>query len=103
MNARDNIFFWLIFITILSISTVDLYLLIRFQNVITHEEKNIIGLWLIHLDSGSTALFSAVKMFGTCLSLMLLKKIFLAKRKIGYVVGSLMATFQIVLIIYLLT
>jgi hypothetical protein len=103
MNARDNIFFWLIFITVLSISTVDLYLLIRFQNVITHEEKNIIGLWLIHLDSGSTALFSAVKMFGTCLSLMLLKKIFLAKRKIGYVVGSLMAAFQIVLIIYLLT
>lgn len=103
MNARDNIFFWLVFITVLSISTVDLYLLIRFQNVITHEEKNIIGLWLIHLDSGSTALFSAVKMFGTCLSLMLLKKIFLAKRKIGYVVGSLMAAFQIVLIIYLLT
>jgi hypothetical protein len=103
MNARDNIFFWLIFITVLSIGTVDLYLLIRFQNVITHEEKNIIGLWLIHLDSGSTALFSAVKMFGTCLSLMLLKKIFLAKRKIGYVVGSLMAAFQIVLIIYLLT
>jgi hypothetical protein len=34
---------------------------------------------------------------------MLLKKIFLAKRKIGYVVGSLMAAFQIVLIIYLLT
>ena len=103
MNARDNIFFWLVFITVLSISTVDLYLLIRFQNVITHEEKNIIGLWLIHLDSGSTALFSAVKMFGTCLSLMLLKKIFLAKRKIGYVVGGLMAAFQIVLIIYLLT
>jgi hypothetical protein len=103
MNARDNIFFWLVFITVLSISTVDLYLLIRFQNVIAHEEKNIIGLWLIHLDSGSTALFSAVKMFGTCLSLMLLKKIFLAKRKIGYVVGSLMAAFQIVLIIYLLT
>jgi len=102
MSARENTFFWLVFTIVLSVSTVDLYLLIRFQNVIAEEEKNIVGLWLIHLDSGSTALFSAVKMFGTCLSLMLLKKIFLAHRRIGYIVGSLMATFQICLIIYLL-
>ena len=102
MTTKDNIFFWTIFILVLSVSTVDLYFLIKFQSVIVDEEKNLIGLWLIHLDSGSIALFSAIKMFGTCLSLMIYKKIFLKHRKIAYPIGVGILTFQTALLCYLL-
>lgn len=78
-----------------------MYLLIKFQNVIIDTEKNFIGIWLIELDSGSIALFSAIKMFGTCLSLMLLKKIFIFNKKYGYTIGISIATFQILLLVYL--
>ena len=74
MTKTKNIAFWFLFTMILSISALDLYLIIRFQNVLVYEEKNLVGVWLIKLDSGSVALFSAVKMFGTCLSLMIWKQ-----------------------------
>lgn len=102
MKIKDNVFFWIIFIVVLLISTVDLYFLIKFQSVIENEEKNIIGLWLIKIDSGSIALFSAIKMFGTCLSLMIYKKIFLKNKTIAYPIGFGILTFQIGLLIYLL-
>ena len=66
MTTTKNIAFWFLFTMILSISAVDLYLIIRFQNVMIYEEKNLVGVWLIKMDSGSVALFSALKMFGTC-------------------------------------
>ena len=73
MTTTKNIAFWFLFTMILSISAIDLYLIIRFQNVMIYEEKNLVGVWLIKMDSGSVALFSALKMFGTCLSLMIWK------------------------------
>lgn len=102
MNTRDNAFFWFVFTLVLMVSSVDLYLLIRYERVIMDTEENAIGLWLIRMDSGSIALFSALKMFGTCLSLMIYKKIFLADRRFGYTVGFFVTAFQIWLFCYLL-
>ena len=102
MTKRKNIAFWFLFTMILSISALDLYLIIRFQNVLIHEEKNIVGIWLIKLDSGSVALFSALKMFGTCLSLMIWKKILISNHKYGFTIGISILAFQIFLFCWLL-
>jgi len=102
MTTTKNIAFWFLFTMILSISALDLYLIIRFQNVLIHEEKNIVGIWLIRLDSGSVALFSAVKMFGTCLSLMIWKKILISNHKYGFTIGIGILLFQIFLFCWLL-
>lgn len=102
MTRRDNAFFWFVFTIVLMVSSVDLYLLIRYERVIMDTEENALGRWLIKMDSGSIALFSALKMFGTCLSLMIYKKIFLASRKLGYTVGSFVLAFQVWLFCYLL-
>lgn len=102
MNGKDNFFFWIVFTLVLSVSSVDLYLLITYQSVLLYVEKNSLGLWLIKMDSGSIALFSAVKMFGTCLSLMIYKKLFLTSRRLGYIIGYCIVAFQLWLISYLL-
>ncbi len=102
MTRTKNIVFWLMFTTILAISALDLYLIIRFQHVLIHEEKNALGIWLIRLDSGSVALFSAVKMFTTCLSLMIWKKILISNHKCGFTIGFSLLAFQIFLFCWLL-
>jgi hypothetical protein len=102
MSKIQNSFFWFVFIAILSIGAVDLYLIIRFQQVIINEEKNPIGVWLIEMDNGSIALFSAAKMFGTCLSLMIWKKIFLSNAVKGFIVGSALLVFQLFLLYYII-
>lgn len=102
MKLRDSAFFWFVFSVVLLVSSVDLYLLIRYERVIMDTEENAIGLWLIRMDSGSIALFSALKMFGTCLSLMIYKKIFLKNQRLGYTVGFFIAAFQMWLFCYLM-
>lgn len=54
------------------------------------------------MDNGSIALFSAAKMFGTCLSLMIWKKIFLSNATKGFVVGSALLMFQLFLLYYII-
>ena len=102
MTTTKNIAFWFLFTMILSISAVDLYLIIRFQNVMIYEEKNLVGVWLIKMDSGSVALFSALKMFGTCLSLMIWKKILISNQKYGFTIGISILLFQMFLFCWLL-
>ena len=102
MTKTKNIAFWFLFTMILSISALDLYLIIRFQNVLVYEEKNLVGVWLIKLDSGSVALFSAVKMFGTCLSLMIWKMILIGNHKCGFTIGISILAFQMFLFCWLL-
>lgn len=101
MSKTKNMLFWVLFTIILSISAFDLYLIVRFQNVLIDEEKNIIGIWLIRLDSGSVALFSALKMFGTCLSLMIWKKILIKNQFWGFFIGFSLVLFQIFLFCWL--
>lgn len=102
MSKINNIFFWFAFTIILSVSAFDLYLIIHFQNVLHETESNKIGVWLIEMDSGSVALFSAFKMFGTCFSLMIWKKIFLKYPLKGYIIGISMLAFQLFLFCWLL-
>ena len=54
-----------LFITL--VCSIDVYWSIRIENLISGE-KNPVGVWLINLDSGSVALFMAVKLFGTVLA-----------------------------------
>jgi len=102
MSKINNFFFWIVFTIILGISAFDLYLIIHFQHVLFATESNAIGLFLIEMDSGSVALFSAVKMFGTCLSLMLWKKLLLKNLMQGWIVGCSLLVFQICLVCWLL-
>ena len=102
MSKINNIFFWMVFTIVLSISAFDLYLIIRFQHVLHETESNVLGVWLIELDSGSVALFSAVKMFGTCFSLMIWKKILLKSPLQGYIIGLSLLTFQLFLFCWLM-
>lgn len=91
--------YWAMFVFILSVSCLDLYLTVRFQHVI--DEKNAFGRWLIWLEGGNVGVFCAVKMFGTCLALGILKKIWLLKRSWGWAIGCGLCLAQAVLLWFL--
>ena len=93
--------YWAIFFFVLTVSCVDLYLIVRYQSVMQIEEKNDVGLWLISLDGDSVGAFCALKMFGTCLALGVFKKIWMLNRKWGWTIGGGLCAAQTALLCYL--
>lgn len=93
--------YWMMFLFILIVSCVDLYLIVKYQDDMAYNEKNIVGTWLINLNKGSVAAFCAVKMFGTCLCLAILKKIWIHNKKWGWAIGCGLCLAQLALLWFL--
>ena len=100
-DIKQYALYWSMFLFILVVSCIDLYLIVQYQQDMPYNERNIVGRWLINLNKGSVAAFCAVKMFGTCLCLAILKKIWMYNRKWGWTIGSGLCVAQLILLWFL--
>lgn len=87
---------------IISVSAIDNYLLIVYQDVILQIEKNPIGRFLIVLNENKVALFSAIKLFGTTAVCAFLAFYYQKHPIMAFLVCMGLATFQGFLLWYLL-
>lgn len=102
MFAKVQVFFlsFLMFI-IVSVSIYDSYWTFKTADVILEYEKNPIGVMLIKADGGDVALFMTLKMIGTMLVILIIPLLYFFKKKMGLIVASFIASFQVMLFFYL--
>jgi hypothetical protein len=91
--------FCILWLFIGAVSSYDLYLLIKFRDVLI--EQNPIGQWLISVDNNDISLFSGCKMLGTIIALGILTIIFSYNKKLGLIITSVISVFQLILLFYL--
>ena len=95
-----DLVFSLCFCWVLLISMVDHYLTIKFQDTILGDEKNPIGLFLIHLDGGSVALFMTLKMIFLWLIYFILVKLYMINRVYSITALLVLSLIQLILFMY---
>ena len=98
-----DVFFELLCLIIVVVSTVDFYYLVKTRSVIMELEQNPIGRYFIELDKGDISIFIAAKFFGTVSALYLLFKLKSLGLKHIILITSIVAVAQIILLIYLLS
>lgn len=92
-----SVCFWWIFL----VSMMDHYLTIKLQEVILDTERNPLGLWLIHLDGGSVALFMTFKMSFLWLIYFIVLFLYKVKRTWAIIILLSLSFFQLLLVFYL--
>ena len=99
-DFRDRIFacVWLF---IAYVSVHDGYLVAMHRTVILETERNPIGLQLLHAAGGEVWGLLAAKTVGTVLACSFLLLLFWKSRRLGWVVASTLATFQLGLLLFL--
>jgi len=98
-----DVFFEFLCLIIVAVSTVDFYYLGKTRSVIMELEQNPVGRYLIELDKGDISIFMAAKFFGTIVALYLLFKLKNLGLKHIFLITSIVALAQIILLIYLLS
>ena len=98
-----DVFFEFLCLIIVAVSTVDFYYLGKTRCVIMELEQNPVGRYLIELDKGDISIFMAAKFFGTIVALYLLFKLKNLGLKHIFLITSIVALAQIILLIYLLS
>jgi hypothetical protein len=83
------------------ISAFDTYLTVRFQEHLAENEKNPIGCLLLELSNGEPSLLVGVKFLGSTLVLGIITALYLKNRRLGFLVTSGLALFQLGLLGYL--
>lgn len=82
-------------------SSVDLYFLVKFRNVIQTSEENPAGLLLVRLDGGDVSLFACLKMAGTIVALGALAVLYWWRPGWGLGVAASLTAFQAGLLLYM--
>mgnify|MGYP003117759337 CR=1 FL=1 len=82
------------------ISMLDHYLTIKLQQVIIHDEKNPIGLFLIELDSDSVALFMTVKMMCLWVIAGVILSFYQENKTLAYICVIALSIVQFFLLLY---
>ena len=93
--------FWLLLVIVAAVAAYDVYLSIKFQDVLFAMEENPIGRWLIALDEGDVALFMTAKMIGVTAVVLTLPAIYRFRRSWGLLTVTALASFQSWLFYYL--
>ena len=78
---------------IVTVSALDVFLTIKFDNGI--QELNPLGRWLMFIDSGDVALFMALKLLGTCTACWLMGVVYFHSKRVGLAVTFGAAVFQL--------
>jgi hypothetical protein len=84
------------------VAAYDVYLSIKYQSLMLHQELNPLGLLLLKAEGGGVATFMSVKCFGTAASLFTIQAIFHFQRRLGLAVAGGVAGAQSMLGLYLL-
>lgn len=79
----------------------DVYLSVKYADFLRHLERNPIGLWLLHLDGGSAALFMAVKVFSSLVVLAVLILLHRWYLRLCWIATGSIAFFQFWLLVFL--
>jgi hypothetical protein len=83
------------------VSAFDTYLTVKFQDSLEIEELNPLARMLLQLDGWDPALFIGVKFLGSVMVLGILAALHLSDRRIGLVIATAIASFQLGLLGYL--
>jgi hypothetical protein len=83
------------------VSAFDTYLTVKFQETLEIEELNPLARMLLQLDGWDPALFIGVKFLGSVMVLGILAALHLSDRRIGLVIATAIASFQLGLLGYL--
>ena len=83
------------------VSAFDTYLTVKFQDSLEIEELNPLARMLLQLDGWDPALFIGVKFVGSVMVLGILTALHVADRRIGLVIATAIASFQLGLLGYL--
>ena len=83
------------------IAAYDVYLAIKYQEILRFTEMNPVGQWLLALDGGNVAIFMGCKVVGTMLVLGILQLMYFVRRRLALFVASILAALQAALGLYL--
>jgi hypothetical protein len=98
----QNLIFPGLWLLIGSVSAIDTYLTVKFQESLVFLESNPIANLLLELDEGDASLLIGSKFLGSTLTLGILAALYLQNRRIGLMVSSGLASFQVGLLWYLM-
>ena len=104
MNLKDfhTIYVYsLLWLFVGYVSSYDMYLAIKNQNILLENEQNPIGRYLIIEDGGSVALFMSVKFFGTVLTLGFLSLLYKYKENWAWISMIALCFFQFILLCFI--
>jgi hypothetical protein len=100
-NEKINwLLYGLLWLWIGFVSSVDSYLVIRYQNSMGDHEQNPIARWIMSEDGWDVSRFIGMKMFLTITILGFLLTLYSHHKKIGYTVMLALAVFQTALLWY---
>ena len=95
--------FALLWLFIILVSVFDGYLVLTNRMFIALDEQNPVGKALIHLNRGDVWLLLAAKLTGTIFSCAVVLVVYWTSERRGLLVAAGIASFQLVLLVYLLT
>ena len=98
----QNLIFPGLWLLIGSISAIDTYLTVKFRESLALLESNPIANLLLDLDQGDASLLIGFKFLGSIIALGILAALYLQNRRMGMMVSSGLACFQVGLLCYLL-
>ncbi|QDU35943.1 hypothetical protein Mal4_02250 [Maioricimonas rarisocia] len=98
---KSEVRFWMLWWFIALVSTIDLWLVVAYQDVILDIEESAVCHFLISLDPQRLSYFLPAKVMGTTLVLGILYGIWLRLRQHGLAIAGGVATFQAWLLFYL--
>lgn len=85
-----------------TVSAIDTYLTVKFREHLVFLESNPIANMLLWLDEGDPSLLIGFKFLGSIMALGILAALYLQNRRIGLMVSSGLACFQVGLLCYLI-
>ena len=100
--ACQSLIFPSLWLLIGSISAIDTYLTVKFQEHLYFLETNPMANLLLDLDQGDASLLIGFKFFGSTIALGILAALYLQNRRLGLMVSSGLACFQVGLLWYLI-
>jgi len=98
----QNLIFPGLWLLIGCISAIDTYLTVKFQESLIFHESNPIANLLLDLDQGNPSLLIGSKFFGSTIAMGILAVVYKQNRRIGLMVSSGLACFQVGLLWYLI-
>lgn len=101
-NNVHSLIFTMCWIFIGGVGAIDTFLTIKLSEGLIHNEQNPIARFILQSDNWDVSKFIGLKMFGTILVLGIVVCIFKRHSNYGLMIVSGIATFQALLLLYLL-
>lgn len=101
LAGSQSLIFPALWLLIGAISAIDTYLTVKFRESLIFLESNPIANILLDLDEGDASLLIGFKFLGSIIALGILAALYFQNRRIGLMVSSGLACFQVGLLCYL--